>query len=68
LGAIKSATHFNPAIRTFYARLVKAGTPGKPALTAVMRKLMVVLNAIGRTSASLVGREHRGTYGADQSR
>ena len=43
------ATRFNPAIRTFYQRLVKAGKPKKLALTAAMRKLVVILNAILRT-------------------
>jgi transposase len=38
----------NPAIRTFYARLLAAGKPKKLALTACMRKLLVVLNALIR--------------------
>jgi transposase len=47
--AALSASRFNPAIRTFYQRLVKAGKPKKLALTAAMRKLAVILNAILRT-------------------
>ena len=43
------ATRFNPAIRAFYQRLVTAGKPKKLALTAAMRKLVVILNAILRT-------------------
>lgn len=43
------ATRFNPAVRDFYQRLVRAGKPKKLALTAAMRKLVVVLNAILRT-------------------
>ena len=43
------ATRCNPAIRTFYQRLVKAGKPKKLALTAAMRNLVVILNAILRT-------------------
>jgi transposase len=45
------ATRFNPAIRAFYQRLVQAGKPKKLALTAAMRKLVVILNAILRTGA-----------------
>ena len=43
------ATRFNPTIRAFYQRLVKAGKPKKLALTVAMRKLVVILNAILRT-------------------
>jgi len=42
------ATRCNPAIRTFYQRLRNAGKPGKVALTACMRKLLITLNAIAR--------------------
>ena len=45
------ATRFNPAIRAFYQRLVKAGKPKKVALTAAMRKFIVILNAILRNGA-----------------
>lgn len=38
------ATRFNPILKAFYDRLVKAGKPKKVALTAVMRKLVVLLN------------------------
>jgi transposase len=48
--AALTATRFNPAIRTFYQRLVRAGKPKKLALTAAMRKLIIILNAILRTS------------------
>jgi transposase len=40
------ATRFNPVIRTFYLRLCAAGKPKKLALTACMRKLLVILNAM----------------------
>ncbi|MEZ4726077.1 MAG: IS110 family transposase [Caldilineaceae bacterium] len=46
--ATLSATRFNPTIRTFYQRLVAAGKPKKVALTAAMRKLLTILNAILR--------------------
>ena len=38
----------NPAIRAFYDRLIAAGKPPKVALTACMRKLLIILNAILR--------------------
>jgi transposase len=40
------ATRHNPKIRGFYARLQDAGKPPKLALTACMRKLLVILNAM----------------------
>lgn len=40
------ATRFNPVIRAFYQRLCAAGKPKKLALTASMRKLLVILNAM----------------------
>jgi transposase len=44
--AALSAKRFNPAIRTFYNRLIDAGKPPKVALTACMRKLLTILNAM----------------------
>lgn len=38
------AARFNPILREFYQRLLAAGKPKKLALTAVMRKLIVLLN------------------------
>ena len=43
------ANRFNPVIRTFYQRLLAAGKPKKLALTACMRKLLTMLNAILKT-------------------
>jgi transposase len=40
------ASRFNPVIRTFYQRLLAAGKPKKLALTACMRKLVLILNAM----------------------
>lgn len=40
------ATRFNPVIRTFYQRLLAVGKPKKVALTACMRKLLTILNAM----------------------
>lgn len=44
------ATRHNPAIRAFYERLCAAGKPKKLALTACMRKLLTILNAMVRTN------------------
>jgi transposase len=40
------ASRHNPVIREFYQRLRQAGKPAKVALTACMRKLLVILNAM----------------------
>ena len=44
--AALTATRFNPVIKVFYHRLLRAGKPAKVALTACMRKLLVILNTI----------------------
>ena len=43
------ATRFNPVLRDFYQRLLKAGKPKKVALTACARKLLTILNTMART-------------------
>ena len=40
------ATRYNPVLRDFYHRLCAAGKPKKVALTACLRKLMVILNSM----------------------
>ena len=45
MGALVATRH-NPVIRDFYRRLLAAGKPKKLALTACMRKLLIVLNSI----------------------
>jgi len=40
------ATRFNPILKAFYQHLLKAGKPKKLALTAVMRKLIILLNRL----------------------
>lgn len=40
------ATRRNPVLRAFYLRLCAAGKPKKVALTACMRKLLTILNAM----------------------
>jgi transposase len=42
------ATRHNPVLRAFYQRLCAAGKPKKVALTACMRKLLTILNAMLR--------------------
>lgn len=44
--AALSAKRYNPVIRRFYERLCAAGKPKKVALTACMRKLLTILNAM----------------------
>jgi transposase len=47
--AARAAIRWNPVLRDFYQRLVTVNRrPGKVALVAVMRKLLVTLNAIAR--------------------
>ncbi|MFZ5497138.1 MAG: transposase [Verrucomicrobiota bacterium] len=44
--AAVSAAHHNPVLAKFYQRLRVAGKPPKVCLTAVMRKMIVVLNRL----------------------
>lgn len=46
--AAVTAARCNPVFKEFYGRLVAAGKPKKVALTACMRKLLVVLNSMLR--------------------
>ena len=39
------AARHNPILRSFYLRLRAGGKPAKVALTATMRKLLIVLNS-----------------------
>jgi transposase len=50
--AALSGTINNPVIKAFYQRLVDQGKPKKVALTACMRKLLTILNAMARDQAS----------------
>ena len=43
-----TAIRRNPVLQAFYQRLIGRGRPAKVALTACMRKLLVILNAILR--------------------
>lgn len=44
--AALTATRYNAQIKAFYARLCQAGKPKKVALTACMRKLLIVMNSM----------------------
>ena len=47
--AARSAIRWNPVMKAFYQTLVHTNArPGKVALTAVMRKMLITLNAIAR--------------------
>lgn len=45
------ATKHNPVIRAFYQRLLAAGKPKMVAITACMRKLLTILNAMLKTNS-----------------
>jgi len=47
--AVISAIRHNPPIREFYQRLISKGKATKVALTACMRKLICMLNAMAKT-------------------
>jgi len=46
------AARFNPDLNAKYRELIKAGKPAKVALTAVMRKLIVLANALLKANRS----------------
>ncbi len=46
--ACLSASRHNPVIRALYQRLIEKGKPKKVALTACMRKLLTIMNAMAR--------------------
>jgi transposase len=50
--ATRSAVRHNAVIRRFFERLLAAGKPRKVALTACMRKLLTILNAMVRHRTS----------------
>jgi transposase len=49
--AALSASRFHPALSAFYQRLCAKGKPAKVALTAVMRKLLVLVNLLLKSQA-----------------
>jgi transposase len=50
--AVVAGLRWNPVIRRFYDRLIAAGKKPKAALTACMRKLVVILNAMVRSNTA----------------
>jgi transposase len=40
------AARYNPDMKAKYAHLIETGKPAKVALTAIMRKLLVLANAL----------------------
>ncbi|RTZ91541.1 MAG: IS110 family transposase, partial [Deltaproteobacteria bacterium] len=44
--AALAAVRFNPVIKVFYERLIDSGKPPKVALTACMRKILIILNSM----------------------
>lgn len=59
MAALVACRH-NPVIKAFYERLVAAGKPKKLALTACMRKLLTILNAMARTGKPFNAALHLG--------
>jgi len=56
--AARIAIRYNPAMWAVYERLrEKNGRPGKVALTAVMRRILVILNAMARSLTPRSGAE-----------
>lgn len=49
--ATLSAISWNPVIKTFYNRLIEAGKKKKVAITACMRKLLIILNSMVRSGS-----------------
>lgn len=52
--AALAAVRFNPTMKSFYDRLRTAGKVHKVAITATMRKLLVILNAMLRDNQSWI--------------
>ena len=57
MGAL-TATRHNPVIAEYYQRLLDRGKPKKVALTACMRKLLVILNAILKNNTPWQAPQH----------
>lgn len=49
--AALSAIRWNPVLKTFYNRLIEAGKKKKVAITACMRKLLIILNSMVRSGS-----------------
>ena len=44
--AAQAARQWNPALKAFYARLIKAGKPHNVAIVACVRKLVIYANTV----------------------
>jgi transposase len=51
-----SAVRCNDTLKTFFKRLSDAGKPFKKAITACMRKLLVILNTMLKTNSTWTSR------------
>jgi len=60
--AALAAFRFNPALKAFHRRLADAGKKPKVAIVAVMRKMIVTLNAMLRDSAAWTDRSNTGRH------
>jgi transposase len=47
------ATRFNPDMKAKYTHFIQTGKPAKVALTAIMRKLVVLANALLKANRTL---------------
>jgi transposase len=56
--ATLTASRFNPVIKAFYQRLLARGKAQKVAMTAAMRKLLTILNAMVKTQTHWNARLH----------
>jgi transposase len=56
--AAVAASRWNPILRDFYQRLIAKGKPAKLALTAVMRKLIVLLNRLAANPNFTLREQH----------
>lgn len=54
MAALGAATRNNPTLKAFYDKLIAAGKKKKIAIVAVMRKLIVILNAMLRTNSTWI--------------
>lgn len=54
MGAL-TASRYNPKLKMFYKKLIDAGKPPKVALVAVMRKMIVILNAMIQSRKAFSG-------------
>lgn len=53
-----AATRFNPNMKAKYQALVASGKPPKVAITAIMRKLMILANVLLKASRSWIAETH----------